>query len=326
MTTTRRDLMKLSAGLAAGSLISLPARAATSVEIMAPYYKSLVTMAPMAVALENGLYLKHGVNVKDVLTSVGGGTGLRNMIAGNIGYAEVSTASVFAGIKAGLDLKIVHNSVRTVRDIVWVTKLDSPVKSIQDLSGKRIGISGPKSTSETLALMALERAGVKDAKLVAIGPIGAGLSALDTGGIDAAFIMEPLYTQRHDRYREAFNLDKLPLMSQNVGIATADFMSANGDTLRSLIAGRREAVDFIYANIDEAAKIVSKRYGATLPIEAAPAVIRRMAEIKYWSPGNIELESLETVVEGLRRQGDWDGPVDWSKVIDKSYLPADLQA
>ena len=293
---------------------------------MAPYYKSLVTMAPMAVALENGLYKKHGVDVTDVLTSVGGGTGLRNMIAGNIGYAELGTASVFAGIKAGLDIKIVHNSVRTVRDIVWVTKPDTGVKSIQDLSGKRIGISGPKSTSETLALMALEKAGVKGATLVAIGPIGAGLSALDTGGVDAAFIMEPLYTERHDRYVEAFNLDKLPLMSQDVGVATSDFMKSNGDALRGLIAGRREAVDFIYANLDESAKIVSKRFGATLPIEVAPAVMHRMAAIKYWSPGNIEIESLETVVEGLRRQGEWEGAADWSKIIDKSYLPADLQA
>lgn len=326
MDATRRDMLKVGAALAAGTLVPLPARAATSVEIMAPYYKSLVTMAPMAVAIENKLYAKHGVDVTSVLTSVGGGTGLRNMIAGNIGYAEVSTASVFSGIKTGLDVRIVHNSVRTVRDILWVAKQGSGIKSIQDLAGKKIGISGRLSTSETLALMALDKAGVKGAQLVAIGPIGAGLSALDNGGIDAAFIMEPLYTQRHAKYQEAFNLDALPLMSQNVGIATVEFMKEKPEVLRGLIAGRREAVDFIYANVDEAAKIVSKVYGTTLPIEAAPEVMRRMAGIKYWSPGNIEMESLETVVEGLRRQGEWSGPVDWDKVVDRSFLPKDLQS
>lgn len=325
MNTTRRDMLKAGVALASGALLPFNARAATSIEIMAPYYKTLVTMAPMAVALENGLYSKNGVDVKDVLTSVGGGTGLRNMVAGNIGYAEVSTASVFSGVKSGIDIKIVHNSVRTVKDILWVTLPSSNIKSISDLSGKRIGISAPKSTSETLALLALDRAGIKDAKLVTIGPIGAGLSALDNGGIDAAFIMEPLWTQRHDKYREAFNLNTLPLMSQNVGIATGEFMKESPDALRGLIKGRREAVDFIYANIDEAAKIVSKRYGNTLPIDVAPTVMKRMAEIEYWSRGNIEMESLETVVEGLRRQGEWSGPVDWAKMIDRSFLPPDLQ-
>jgi len=327
MSLNRRGFTKL--GLASLCVATMPriAHAAYSLEIMAPYYKSLITMAPIAVGLENGIYAKHGINVKDVVTSVGGGTGIRNMIGGGLPYAEMGTASVLSGFKAGLDVRIVHNSITTVRDILWVTLPNSPVNSIKDLAGRKIGISAPRSTSETLANFALEAAGMTGkAQLVAIGPVGAGLSALENGGVDATLILEPLYSQRKDRYKVAFTLDDIPPFSQNVGIATTDFIKKNPAELKAIIAARREAVDFIYANIDEAAKITSKRYGDTLPADIAPIAMRRMASINYWSRGNIDMVGLNTVVKTLVAQGQWQGPADLENLIDRSFLPADLKA
>ncbi len=326
MDHTRRGAIGLGLAAFGGVMFSRRASAAYAVEIMAPYYKSLLTMAPIAVALELGLYSKHGIDVTGVITSVGGGTGLRNMIGGHLGYAEMGTASALAGFKAGIDVRVVHDSVSTSEDIVWVTMPNSPIKTITDLVGKKVGISAPRSTSETLARMAEEAAGITDKmRLVAIGQIGAGLSALENGGVDATFIMEPLFSERAGKYRVVFTQNGLPRMSQNVGIATLEFIKSHPEELRGIIAGRREAVDFIYANTDAAAKMTAKRYGDTLPIDTAPAVMRHLADIKYWSRGNIDRESLENVVKGLIRQGQWEGTVDWSKIVDPGFLPADLQ-
>jgi NitT/TauT family transport system substrate-binding protein len=327
MPLNRRDVVGLGLGSLAAAALPRAAQAAYSLEIMAPYYKSLITMAPIAVALELGLYAKHGVDVTGVVTSVGGGTGIRNMIGGGLPYAEMGTASVLAGFKAGLDVRIIHNSITTVRDILWITMPNSPINSIKDLAGKKIGISAPRSTSETLAVFALEAAGMAgQAKLVAIGPVGAGLSALENGGVDCTFILEPLYSQRKDKYKIAFTLDDLPPMSQNVGIATTDMIKQHPQELKAIIAARREAVDFIYANIEEAARITSKRYGDTLPADVAPIAMKRMAGIGYWSRGNIDPVGLNTVVKALERQGEWQGPADWEKIVDRSFLPDDLKA
>ena len=325
MNITRRSALALSLG-AASALFARRGMAAYSLEIMAPYYKSLVTMAPIAVALEKGLYAKHGVDVTGVVTSVGGGTGLRNMIGADLGYAEMGTASVLAGFKAGIDVRIVHDSVSTSEDIVWVTMPDSPIKTIKDLDGKRVGISAPRSTSETLARMAEEAAGMGDKmKLVAVGQIGAGLSALENGGLDSMFIMEPLFTERTGKYRVVFSQQGLPRMSQDVGIATQNFMKQHPEELRGIIAGRREAVEFIYANIEEAARITAARYGDTLPADSAVEVMQHLKTLNYWSRGNIDQASIENVVKGLVRQGQWEGPVDWDKIIDRSFLPTDLK-
>lgn len=327
MQLTRRNALGLGAGAIATTMLPRAAGAAAfDVEIMAPYYKSLITMAPLAVGLERGDYARHGINITGVLTSVGGGTSIRNMISAGLPYAELSTAAVLLGLKVGLDIKIVHNSIRTVSDILWVTMPNSGIKSIKDLAGKRVGISTPRSTSETLAKMAFEVAGMPDkAQLVALGPVGAQLSALENGGVDAAFIMEPLYSQRREKYAVAFTLDHLPLMSQNVGIATNTFIKNHPDKLRAIIAARRDAVDYIYANTEQAAAMVSKRYGDTLPPDVAPIAMKRMAGIKYWSRGEIEMEAFKSVVRSLEMQGQWDGTIDWETVIDRSFLPKDLQ-
>jgi NitT/TauT family transport system substrate-binding protein len=326
MGFTRRSVLGMGLGAIGSALFVRRAAAAYSMQIMAPYYKSLVTMAPIAIALEKGLYAKHGVDVTGVVTSVGGGTGLRNMMGADIGYAEMGTASVLLGFKAGIDARIVHDSVNTSEDIVWVTMPDSKIKTIKDLAGKRVGISSPRSTSETLALMAEEAAGMPgQMKLVAVGQIGAGLSALENGGLDSMFIMEPLFTERAGKYRVVFTQKGLPRMSQDVGIATAEFIKAHPEELRGLIAGRREAVDFLYGNIDEAAAITAKRYGDTLPADIAPKVMHHLAQLNYWSRGNIDLPSMQNVVNGLIRQGKWKGPVDWSKIVDRRFLPPDLQ-
>jgi NitT/TauT family transport system substrate-binding protein len=327
MDITRRGVIGLGIGAFGAAMFSRRAEAAYEMQIMAPYYKSLLTMSPIAVGLERGIYAKHGIDVTGVVTSVGGGTGLRNMLGAGLGYAEMGTSSVLAGFKSGIDVRIVHDSVDTSNDIIWITMPNSPIKTIKDLAGKKVGISSPRSTSETLMKMAEEAAGMKDQiKPVAIGHIGAGLAALENGGVDATFIMEPLWSERSDRYRIVFTLDDLPPMSQNVGIATSDFMKEHPNELRAIIAARREAVDFIYANIGEAATIVAKRYGDTLPADIAPITMARLAKLKYWSRGNIDRPSIENVVKGLVRQGQWEGPVDWSKIVDDQFLPPDLKA
>ena len=53
--------------------------------------------------------------------------------------------------------------------------------------------------------------------------------------------------------------------------------------------------------------------------------MKSMAQINYWSRGQIEMEAFETVRKGLEMQGQWQGPVDWDKIIDRSFLPKDLQ-
>ncbi|NUB16116.1 ABC transporter substrate-binding protein [Azospirillum brasilense] len=324
MTITRFLTRALAAMPLIGGLLAAPQ--ANALEIMASHYGALLNTAPIAVALERGDYKKNGVDVTDVMSSVGGGTGIRNMVGGGLGYGIVSTSTALAGIRQGMDIRIVHTAIRRVDDLLWVTRPDSGVSSVKDLVGRKVGITAPKSSSELMVVMAFEAAGFPGkADIVALGSVGSGLSALEQGGVDAALILEPLYSARKDRYNVAFSLENLPSMTPTVGVATGDFMRKSPDQLRGLLAAWRSAVNFIYENPEEAAKMVAKRYGDTLPVDVATTSMKRMAAIKYWSQGDFDMDGLNIWVKGMERMGEWSGSVDWSKVLDDSFLAADLR-
>lgn len=309
------------AGLACAALAVFAAPAARAEQISVTHWGVLMYGAPYAVAMEKGYFKEAGVNIDGILTSKGGGTTMRNVLAGGIPYGEVALPAALAAIKQGIDVRIIHAGVRTAGEILWVTLPDSPVKSLKDLQGRKMGITSPKSVTEMLAIMSLQAQGIPLDKvsLVAVGGIGSGLTALQQGGIAAAPIMDPIWTKEKAKYRPVFHVkDVLPPITQTVGVTTAEFAKDNGQKLKAIVAGRRKAVEFIYANPKEAAAIVAKAYNMDLKV--VEESIANLVALKYWSPGEFELESMNNMVKGLQIVGEWSGPVEWDKLIDPSFL------
>ena len=327
MTIARRDALRLSLGLAAAPLFPATASAQEKFDILVAYYGALINVGPVAVAQERGDYTKAGISLTGVVNTIGGGTAIRNMVGGGLSYGIVGTSAALTAIREGLDVRIVHGVIRTMQDLIWVSMPNNSINSIRDLVGKKIAITQPKSVSETMVNWMLELEGLSGkAELVALGSVGAGLSALEKGGVDAALILEPLYSARPGRYKVAFTLEKLPAMMQMVGVATTDFIKKEPDKVRGLIKAWRAGVEYTYANPDEAAKIISKYWGEkSLPVNVATSAVKNVAAIKYWSRGEIEIEAMRQWIKGMERQGEWSGEPDFSKILDLSMLPPDLK-
>ncbi len=284
--------------------------------------------APYAVAMDKGFFRKRGVDVTGVLTAAGGGTAVRNTVAGDIPFGEVSLAAAVQAIHAGQTLRIVSCGVQSVGDQAWAVKLDSPVHSLKDLAGKRIGYTSPGSVSNMVILMALKASGMNAAqvKLVPAGDLGANLSAAMNGAIDAGFTDEYELAVNQKFVRPAFLVRDVipPQMMQTVCIVEAAYAQAHPEVVKALIAGRREGLDYLKAHSDEAAAITAKAYG----VDAAPIVkhFHALLPINYWSDGRFDYDGMNRMVEGLQITGQLRGAVDWASMVDTSYLPPDLRA
>ena len=313
--------------LAAGAAIAFAAAGPVKAEeITVTHWGALMYGTPYAVALAKGFFKQAGIDVTGILTSKGGGTTVRNVMEGGLPFGEVALSAAVAAMQEGADIKIVMMGVRSAADIYWVVKPDSPLKTVKDLVGKKLAITSPKSVTDSLTTMVLNKHGIFDkVERPALGTVGAGLTALDKGAVDSASLIDPLYSARKDKYRVIFAIkDELPPIAQTVGIASTKFIKEQPDKLRAIIAGRMKGVDFIYANPKEAAKILSETYDK-LPLPVAESAVGNNVAIKYWGRGGFELDAMNEMIKALRIVGALKAEVDWSKMIDASFLPKELQ-
>ncbi|MDR3524258.1 MAG: ABC transporter substrate-binding protein [Acetobacteraceae bacterium] len=283
--------------------------------------------APYAVAMAKGFFKDKGVDVTGVLTSQGGGTSVRNTLAGDLPFGEVALSAAIEAINNGVPLKIIGGGVQTVADILWVAKKGSDLHSIKDIVNHKVGFTAPGSVTNMLILMAMKENGIDSSKvkLVPAGGVGANTTAVLNGAVDTAMSGEPVWTENMDKLQPVFWTKDVmsPAMMQTVTVTTDDYAKSNAATLKALIAGRRMGVEYIEAHPDESAEIVAKAYSSA-NVELYKKVFHNFVAIHYWSKGDMNTKGMDRMVEGLEIVGKQKGKVDWSKVTDKSFLPSDL--
>jgi NitT/TauT family transport system substrate-binding protein len=319
-------------GLIALTFAGVPLGALRAEEIVVSNYGVSANGMPYAVALAKGFFKAQGADVTGILSSDGGGTTVRTLLGGNLAYGEINPTATVTAIQQGADLKIVSDNVQTVAEFIWGVKPDSPIKTAADLKGKKIGYTNPRSTSQALAILVLEKAGLKpeDAELVKTGGFGEGVVALDLGAVDITPIPEPLWSLHQGKYRAVVKASELlPPLDNVVGVTTGKAAASRGDFIRAVIRARRQAVDFMYANPDESGDIIAKVYNITP--EVARSAVRSLVTshsksgIRYWSGGEINLNAMDEMMRAQKLVGALKGDPDWGKIIDESFLPDDLK-
>src|SRR5205085_4600931 len=148
--------------------LSIPACAET---ITVTHWGSAFYGAPYAIAINKGLFRERGIDITGVLTSSGGGTSVRNTLAGDLPFGEVALTAAIEAFQAGQPIKIACAGVESMADLVWVAKPDAPMSSIRDIMGRRIGYTSPGSVSHILILLAMKAQGI-DANQVTLVPVG----------------------------------------------------------------------------------------------------------------------------------------------------------
>jgi NitT/TauT family transport system substrate-binding protein len=301
---------------------------AGAADLLVTQYKNDPSGAPYAIALEKGLFKKHGVDITGVISGAGGGSSVRNAMASELGFGDVTAAPVIAAADQGQDVKIISLTSRSLADLVIVVMPDSPLKTAADMKGKKFGISNPKSLGEMMGVLVMEKAGLKqgEVQMTALGSLGGALTALEKGVVDVTAMPVILFRTRggESKYRVLVGPKDLPLIPSQLGMATTDAIKKHPDKLRAIQAARREGTKFIYEHTDEAIKILSKTY-EPLPAKDVGIMIKELVEAKFWTEGRIEMALLENTVRAMKYVKMLEKDVDLKKIVDNSLLPADLQ-
>jgi len=300
-------------------------------QIVVSNYGVAANGMPYAIAMEKGFFQQEGAEVSGILSSSGGGTTVRNLLGGNLAYGEIDLAGTVAAIQQGAALKIVSDNVLTVGEFVWAVKPESPIKTLADFKGHKIGFTNPRSTSQALDILLLESGSMKptDAELVRTGGFGEQVVALGLGAIDVATLADPVWSKNKAALRPILRAaDTLPPLCNVVGVTTVTAAADKPDFIRAILRARRRAVAFMYEHPDDAAAIVAKVYDLDLAVAQSAItnlVTSKTRGVPYWGPGSFDLDGMNRMIHAQKIVGALTEDPDWSQIIDPQFLPDDLK-
>ncbi len=310
----RKPLAVLAVAFAAGN--------ARAEEFHVSHFGQVMPSITWIVALERDMFRKNGVDVTGVISSTGGGTTLRNMLAGGIPFADAAAGATVTAIRAGLPIKIVGIAVNNAADNAWVVLANSPIQSMKDVVGKKFGTTNPGGVTRVFGELLLRHYGIEPGQVtqVPLG-VGAGIAAIDSGAVDATYVLEPLFSKYTGKYRRIAGVsDVLPKVAPNLLVASQELIDKDPAKLRALLLTFRQASAFIYADPKEAAHIAMKRM-VNIDEASLQRAVEAMAKAKYFSDGSFDPEVIEGTRKRLLATGDIKPDFDFEKVIDRRFLP-----
>ena len=281
---------------------------------------------PQFVAVEKGIYVKHGVDVKlKVLNS--GAEVTRALQAGEVQVATIANTTLSAAWNAGVRLiavaVVMGDATRVYYDDVFAITARAGTNirrlRVEDLVGKRVGMviggTGEEYFREVLAKSKIPADRINFVNV----PSPNHVSVLRTSGVDAEVTWEPYGTMILQQVSGSYVVLRgggylgydLYLM------APEEFIKRNPGVVDGLVRGFVEAAWYVRQHQAESAQI-AMRWIEGLDETAARKAITYMDFDPRFSANTLKAHAL--VERSMIDRGRIKQPVDLSKAIDTSFL------
>jgi NitT/TauT family transport system substrate-binding protein len=204
-------------------------------------------------------------------TDANGGAAASQLFSAGTGQLLVSGGDGPARLlQTGAAQVTVIASLQRNNPFVIVSKKGSSIKSIKDLQGKTIGVTGVGSETEVSIQSELVKAGIPltSVHLIALGSIPALIAALDQGSVQAIPIESP-YLETEESSGDVQVVDDLRTMNypSSLVVARTSDVEANPAAYCAFNASLAQAMDKLYGNhpyaLSEAAALLGPTGGTS---------------------------------------------------------------
>ena len=281
---------------------------------------------PQFVAVEKGLYVKHGVDVKLRVFNAGAEV-TRALQAGEAQAASIGNTTLSAAWNQGVRLialaVVMGDATRVYYDdpIAILARSGSGIRRlhVEDLVGKRVGMVIGATTEEYFrAVLAKAKIPAERINFVNV-PAPNHVSVLRNGGVDAEVVWEPYGTMILQQIPDTYVvLRGGGYIGWNLYLmAPEEFVKRNPSVADGVVRGFVEAAWFARQHPTEAAQI-AVRWIEGLDETAAKKAITYMDYDPRFSANIIKAHVL--VEREMIERGRIKQPADLSKAIDTSFL------
>jgi sulfonate transport system substrate-binding protein len=266
----RREFLSLSIGGAAAAILSPVHAQAPAKEIRIGYQKTGVLVIARQQAVLEKQFADRQVAIKWVeFTS--GPPMMEAMSTGSVDFGAVGDSPPIFAQAAGANIVYVAGSPITNGQGILVPA-NSPIRTIGDLRGKRIGF-GKGTSAHNVLIATLEKAGLTytDITPVYLTPPDA-VPAFANGSIDAWAIWDPYLAIGEKRQNGRILINAHEVAKTNsFYIANRDFASGNAQHVRDVVKGLSEAARWAEGHRAEVAETLAAVTNVPLDVQIVAA-------------------------------------------------------
>jgi NitT/TauT family transport system substrate-binding protein len=310
----------VSVSLAALALAVAPARAADHVTV-GKAVAALWAFVPADVGVQEGIFAKYGLDVE--VLNLGNSPRLHQaMTAGSVDFAMTSGADL-AFVAKGEPARAIAAFATDPRNIAIATLADSPIKTVADLKGQRIAISGTGSISEWLVRqMAIQEGWGKDG--ITPTPLGSGdasLAAMRTHQVGAMIASEEVALQLEAKGigRPVTTMGKYaPHFHAHMMFVRKPLLDQNPALVDRFLKGFFASIVFMKANKEETSKVAAE----ALHIDRAIADRVYDEQIGMLeTDGHIDPAAIALMKDSFLEMGMLQTKPSDDQIIDARFLP-----
>ena len=267
---------------------------------------------PFRVALARGFFKQQGLQVEPILIG-GGPAAIAALVSGEVDYAAIGGAqAVFRSRSRGLDLSIIGCTSSTTNYILLGNK---QTRTVEDLKGKTIGVTGAGTYSEFAVKAFLKKSNInpdKDVFLRAIGGTVLRAAAIEKGIIAAApFSPEDGVRLIKAGYSVISNLSESLGIPQNILVTRNEVLEKYPETSKRVLKAYIQGINIAKFNKREAIKA-----GYEAGLKGDPEIINAAWDL--YAPGLTA--DLSIASAGLQQMLDEDirnGVVEKNFTLDR---------
>ena len=255
---------------------------------------------PLYAMMNDGIAQQNGFNLTQAQFNSGSGS-TSQIFAGGTGNILGGGIDVASALGSAQKLDITVLGVWTAKTYFrLVSKVGSKYKSIADLKGQTIGVSGAGSFSDYTVRAALVKAGLKpdvDVKIAALGQPAAQFAALSNGSVQAVMLNPPTITTALDekQVQTIYNFENDGPMPSALFIARTADVKKDPALYKSFMTAYAQAVSKMHSDPAFAEKVAKEDWGASTPTNILDAELKEfLTKPGVWPTDPTFTQSLYT--------------------------------
>ena len=275
---------------------------------------------------DKGYYRDEGLDVELILMSAP--IASRALVSGDVEVATVGGAGL-PPVLSGAPLRFVFTTYN--RPMFWLFGKPE-IRSVKELKGKKVGVSGVGSGPDSLLREALRRNGLeggRDVAILGLGVMPTIYSGLQTGLVDAAMLAPPsTFRAEEDGFRELIAFPKQDLVELQGSILVREaLLHSDAATLEKFVRATYKGFLYIKQNRSGTIPILGRylQVKENLATKAYDQVVRPAMT----QDGTLNEEMQRKAVDNVLKRLDLKETPPLSRIFDFSLARktvTDLQA